>query len=45
VGLLAGVVPTPACGLAASTPSDARARLARAAQAASALADQAADAA
>jgi Cobalamin-independent synthase, Catalytic domain len=45
IGLLAGVVLTPACGLASSTPADARARLARAVQAASALADRAADAA
>ncbi len=43
-GRLTGVVMTPACGLAGGTPADARARLARAAQSASALADRAADA-
>src|SRR4051812_8638284 len=43
--LRAGGVLTPACGLASSTPVDARARLARAVQAASALAERAADAA
>jgi methionine synthase II (cobalamin-independent) len=45
VGLLAGVVITPACGLAGSTLPDARARLTRAVQAAGALAERAADAA
>ena len=43
--LLASVVVTPACGLAAASPADARARLARAVEAASALAERAADAA
>jgi Cobalamin-independent synthase, Catalytic domain len=43
--LLNSVILTPACGLAASTPADARARLGRAKQAASALAERAADAA
>jgi hypothetical protein len=43
--LLAGVVVTPACGLAGSTPADARGRLVRAVEAASALAERAADAA
>jgi hypothetical protein len=42
---LASVVVTPACGLAAAAPADARARLERAKQAASALADRAAEAA
>ena len=42
---LSAVVLTPACGLATTTPADARARLARAKQAASALAERAADAA
>jgi Cobalamin-independent synthase, Catalytic domain len=42
---LASVVVTPACGLAGSTPADARARLERAKQAASALAERAAEAA
>jgi Cobalamin-independent synthase, Catalytic domain len=42
---LSSVVLTPACGLAASTPADARARLERAKQSASALAERAADAA
>jgi methionine synthase II (cobalamin-independent) len=42
---LASVVITPACGLAASTPVDARARLERAKQAASGLAERAAEAA
>ena len=44
VGSLAGVVLTPSCGLAASSPADARARLTRAVQAASALAERAAEA-
>ncbi len=42
--LLSAVVVTPACGLAAGTPADARARLARAVGAASALAERAAEA-
>jgi hypothetical protein len=42
---LGSVVLTPACGLAASTTADARARLERAKQAASALAERAAEAA
>ena len=41
--LLAGVVLTPACGLARSSPQDARARLARTLQAAAALAERAAE--
>jgi Cobalamin-independent synthase, Catalytic domain len=45
VGSLASVVLTPACGLAASTPVDARTRLTHAVQAASALAERAAEAA
>jgi methionine synthase II (cobalamin-independent) len=45
VALLAGVVVTPACGLAGSSPAQARARLARAVQSASALSERAADAA
>jgi hypothetical protein len=44
-GRLASVVLTPACGLAGSTPADARARLARVREAAAALAERAADAA
>ncbi len=44
VARLAQVVLTPACGLAGGTPAQARARLARAAQSASALAERAADA-
>ncbi len=43
VGLLGPVVLTPACGLAGSTPTDARARLARARDAADALAQRAAE--
>ena len=43
VGLLEGVVVTPACGLAATTPADARARLARAKDVADALAQRAAE--
>ena len=43
--LLDAVVLTPACGLASSSPADARARLTRAVLAASALAERAADAA
>ncbi len=44
VARLAGVVTTPTCGLAGGTPADARARLVRTAQSASALADRAAEA-
>ena len=44
-GRLASVVPTPACGLAGSTPADARARLARVREAAQALAERAENAA
>ena len=44
-GRLSSVVLTPACGLAGSTPADARARLARVRDAAGALAERAADAA
>jgi methionine synthase II (cobalamin-independent) len=44
-GRLAAVVVTPACGLAGAAPADARARLARARQAASALAERAVEAA
>ena len=42
-GRLAGVVVTPACGLAGSTPADARARLARVRQVAEALAERASE--
>jgi hypothetical protein len=42
-GGLASVVLTPACGLAGSTPADARARLARVREAAEALAERAAE--
>lgn len=45
VGLLGAVVLTPTCGLAGSTPADARARLARVRDAAGELADRAADSA
>lgn len=45
VSLLDGIVVTPTCGLAGSTPADARARLARVRDAAGELADRVADAA